>query len=367
MKKYILDSTINEFIARLNEMASKEKDVMKIVSILEEIDKLNIISQHTNFNLNTENLSTMQNFERIKKWTSNISFLWEPFKEFYNLTFSQLPEIPPEKKIMLANKTILEITHDFYQSLDKNFYSKFLKLYNKADSHVFFDQTRNDGEGITYYLKNLNEVIMFIYRDCTINDIFTTIHESGHAIGVFINPQNMHHQKYFFGEIESIFMELIAAEYLESIFKNGYSILNRIKRHDHYCSKGIDIVDRITLVEFNAKINGFKNGKALKSTAYNKFMISNNELKKLLNISDLYNESAVISYMFAINLYYLYREDSEKALYILNQIILLQCESTEEYYYRIQELGLNPLEYIKTYHEEVTNDLLTLTKKPNNQ
>ena len=52
----------------------------------------------------------------------------------------------------------------------------------------------------------------------------------------------------------------------------------------------------------------------------------------MLYSPDISSINYLISFIFALELYYLYKEDKEKALYNLEKIILLNCNSEEEYY-----------------------------------
>lgn len=67
--------------------------------------------------------------------------------------------------------------------------------------------------------------------------------------------------------------------------------------------------------------------------------------------------------MLAIELYKIYKEDKDKALYILKHIIMLDNTSNEQYYCNIQRLGLVPNLSIDEFQRETEQELKrTLTK-----
>ena len=64
----------------------------------------------------------------------------------------------------------------------------------------------------------------------------------------------------------------------------------------------------------------------------------------------------VISYLTAVELYYIYMKDEEKALDLLYKIIMLKGLSKEEYLNKVRDLGIRFGEHIKDYYNLIFED-----------
>lgn len=60
----------------------------------------------------------------------------------------------------------------------------------------------------------------------------------------------------------------------------------------------------------------------------------------------------VIAYYFATNLFMIYKNDPEYAFYLVNKIMNLDlCLSKEEYFKRLQDIGITDVNKTKEYHD----------------
>lgn len=307
----------------------------------------------------------LEGFEYIKGEITPMKFLWNDFQEFADITYEPL-KVPELKRCNLSKDDLLSITHDFYKSLNKFFFGNFMKNFYRRKDHIVFKSHREDslyvGETIT--LPSLKESFIEILRQYTIDDALTTIHEYSHATSVSINPHHLSSSKTLYTEIDTIFMELIASDYLDNLMKsNNSSIIKASKLNEFSCSADT-ICSQIDLIEAEKYTrNGFKSNKQLKQIALEKCELDPLEVEDLLNYPEIHSSIYLTSFMFALELYRLYKEDQEKALYYLKKIILLDDLSEEQYYSNIKRFGIIPNLSTREFQQTCKNDVMKLTRK----
>jgi len=366
MAKY--NWTVDTLIGKLKlieKLIQNETDPEKLKALQYDYYTLqNHIDEY--FNQTTEeNLKLLESYDYFKDNLTQIDFLWDAFKRFYE-TVNYPIETPELKRYSLSKDDILSITHDFYKSLNNSFFCNFMKNFCRRNDHVVFrsmpQKILYTGESIT--LPSLKETYIEIYRNFTAEDIITTIHEYSHATSVSINPKHLYLTKSLYTEIDSLFMELIASDYLETLFKDGSSTILKAEGLNEQCSHADDIsaiIDLINAEQFT--INGYTSNKLLKSIAKKHCKLYPEELEEILNNSGPSQSLYLTSYMFAISLYKIYKEDKEKALYYLKKIILLECSNERQYYSNIRKFGIIPNDGLYEFQKQVQKEAQILTRK----
>ena len=104
------------------------------------------------------------------------------------------------------------------------------KSQDDKDKNIIFAPNNpiKDFVGITYL--NNDNIKIKMTRSKTIEDIFTLVHEYGHALNMKKNPKLYNNEaRTHFEEIESIFLELILCDYLVN---NGFNKddINEVKK-----------------------------------------------------------------------------------------------------------------------------------------
>lgn len=309
----------------------------------------------------------LENYKQIKNAVNKYKFLFEDIKEFNELVGMPIAITPPLKTVSLSKKDILDLTHDFYkEALDKFFFHNFLSQFRKRYTHIKFgtysDKNPIIGESIN--IISLKEAFITILRDYDIDDVITTIHEYGHATSLSINPMHLTGSNYTFCEICTLFIEMIASDYLESIFKNGEAEIAKAEKHEiHWCTADL-LTTKYRLVKAEEQFYGgnYTSNKMLKESAKKYCKLCSEEVEDIIQNGSLSYDYS-ISYIFAVELYKMYNEDKEKALYYLRKLIYLDCKSELEYYKTIKRFGLIPNMHMREYNREINSSLLKLTRK----
>lgn len=368
MKKYnwTIDDLKNRY-SLLLKMREKETDPEKLLLLGASISNLyeDILDLEVNICDNELKLLTCYNMEKSDLLAHK--FLWGDINIFYEEADLKDIVIPPLKTMSLSKDDILELTHDFYKScLDKFFFHNFLKHYRNRYTNIKFKNNEDRYMGEAIHILSLGESFITIVRDFNIEDVLTAIHEYEHATSVSINPYTVMDQNYTFCEIGSIFMEMIGADYLETIFKNGEAIIAKANEHQKYYGNAFILKSKIDLIEAEKEYykDGYTNNKALKHSSANYCGLTLKIVDKLIQEGGIPYDY-VISYIFAIELYNIYQIDKEKALNILRKLVYTDCKDEETFYKIIKNYGLIPNYHTREYTKSLKDDILKLEKKKN--
>lgn len=230
-------------------------------------------------------------------------------------------------------KMLFEIVYEFFRNLDSEMFTDFFNLFANNKKNLIFVPVSPTKScvGITYQRKD--DVVIKMNRYKTIKDIFTLVHEYGHAINMKKNPDSYYdpvHQN--FEEIESVFLELILCDYLE---KQGFD------KEDIDTMK-IQIIEDLTSdvenVYFKYKINKFMHEEQIKNIdsnffkeLYQKRNITKEELRKVYKCSFEEIIKYVISTFYSLELYDLFLHNKDLALKYYKEIISLKLCSISDY------------------------------------
>lgn len=308
-------------------------------------------------------LKLLESYEFFKEHLKEYEFLWGDFKEFSE-TLDEPIIVPELKTCSLSKDDLLDITHDFYLSLNGLFFGNFMKNFYRKNDHIVF---RNKGEtfynGETIALPSLKESFIEICRVHTLEDLITIIHEYMHATSVSINPKHLNANKTIFTEVDTIFIELLANDYIEKLFQDKSSIILKANDFNEHLQRADDINAVLDLMEAEKYTkNGYINNKILKEIGKRYCELENIETELILDNSNQSETLYLTAYIIAIELYYLYKIDKDKALNTLRKIIELECNDELQYYQNIRGLGIIPNMHLRSFEHDLQQEARTLKK-----
>ena len=243
-------------------------------------------------------------------------------------------------------KMLFEIVYEFFKQLDDELFSNFISLFINKDKNIIFAANNpiKDFVGITYL--NNDNIKIKMTRSKTIEDIFTLVHEYGHALNMKKNPKLYNNEaRTHFEEIESVFLELILCDYLVN---NGFNKddINEVKKIiiENLINEAKDLY-------FKYNINRFIHVEQIKNIdnhffklLYQNKNITKEELRKVYSSS--YEDIAkyVISSLFALELYDKYQINKEKTIEDYKNIISLDLYTHLDYLDAIESKLIVPNE-----------------------
>ena len=294
-------------------------------------------SQFGDIKLNTKDYIALDNIEIERKAL--------PFKEhIFNSSIEDYIDIPKFSK-KYSKEDVFMLTHDFFATLDKEIFKKFLSAFKIKNSNVIFTKKDlKDAEGFTS-IKNGN-IYVTVNQKNTIDDAYTLVHEYGHVLSMISNSDGG--KIYYYGEIESKFLELLSCFYLMKII-NDNETANLINR---YCA-GSQCMNDQTLLKY--QIYDFMNNEGIfpyDNLLYKKiyqniiskrgfdYTEGNKVIKFIYSKPFTYQASYSISDLYAYGLYDIYLNDPEKAFYLYKRVL---CKDNKSKAY-LERIGI-PISY----------------------
>lgn len=227
---------------------------------------------------------------------------------------------------------IFKFLKEFFQQFDSEFGKTFYYVYRERFHNIKFSNNRP----ISYHLPSIPYSYLNLSREHTIEDFLNAVHEYTHAI---VDHLCYHDSSidYPFGELVSVFMELVAADYLMEEYSKLDKDVNTLRlsscknlviyaenisiEHDYF-SAPREIDDWKKAVQSIQDISG-------KSKRYIRNLLQTTALEKL---------SYTVPYITAIELYYLYLQDKKTCIKVLKYLIYL--EANGNYNEKLKECGI---------------------------
>ena len=146
------------------------------------------------------------------------------------------------------------------------------------------------------------------------------------------------------------------------ILNNNEAPIFTIDKHLEYIDDAKKVKMILSLMEEEANLSeGFSSTKEMRKHL-NHNLFTDDCFDDSFNFANNPDEEYLASYMIAIELYMLYKEDKDKALDILKRIILLDDMSEEEYYSNIKKLGIIPNFSLRNYERCLQEESMKLER-----
>lgn len=264
--------------------------------------------------------SLVSDFETIDERLEYI----DPIKEFLINGITHFVETPfydqfmnsqTPKDIKLTNKEIIELIHDFYQSLpDKEIRNLFNQAFSKKEENY---RIKGD-ETNTLLLPYINSFYINVAANASnTKKVISSIHEYGHAIDYGIRKEiSDYGSNYPFIELPSLFFESLAGDYLKEKLPKAK---RNIKDEELSRLVGLFNASNTLMTEYD----GFKQEKLNDPLKYAYLLrvYGKEELEDIPNSPALRTFNYVIPFLTSIELLEEYKSDPEKTLNLLKTII----------------------------------------------
>lgn len=247
--------------------------------------------------------------------------------------------------IETGSKRIVSISKDFYKQFGGVFSETFkeMSLRFKDTIHMKKLTSSTITAGQTYSVYNTGITFFELGYNKTVQDYVSAIHEFGHGISCKINPNAMwDFGKYCFIEVDSLFFELLGTDYIGEKLgrkKDAFDINMHVLKDYIYSSMLISTkLDMYSECDrFNLNNKRFVKQYLGKEVGLNKLGI-NDVMKTYVRDYMHY----IVSYLTAIELYLIYKDNPDYALDLLFKIITIKKDNNKEYLEYVRTLGINP-------------------------
>lgn len=256
------------------------------------------------------------------------------------------------KRMKNPAMNLIDEMKDFYSLIGGVYKKQFFNLIKGNKLRLKFIDEEKMETGATLPILNTEYIYMYVGRIDNFQDYVTMAHECGHGISCIMNPEGIfNYDRFLFSEVISIFFETIANDEISSklnIPNDGKAI--KIESYNAYLHASKLICAKIDMLS-SLNCQGLRNPKVMKSFLERYHALDENDIKVLMNKGIPNISQYVISYLTAIELYLIYKEDKEKALDLLTQMVMKEECDPRKYLNFVVSLGIEPGKNISKYEE----------------
>lgn len=245
----------------------------------------------------------------------------------------------------ITNQEAMDAAEDFFKQQGWFYFEAFLEFKEEAPTHLKFIKPNALTEGEATYFASTEEAFVLVPNRNDITKQVILIHELEHVIETY-NNENFFNNKVI-RECGALFMEMVASDYFADKYKlKDDNIGRRFNLHNRIKIISADLLNRFMIL-YNIKES---------NKLFDIFEIFQYDyLEEIARTSLEYDFSYPISYLIAIELYTIYQDDKEKALYFLQTIIT--WGNDENIMMVLKELGIdlnrNALSYEKKLYKKL--------------
>lgn len=294
---------------------------------LSECELNNILS-----NLEYDLVTCSQSYSLVALFSNTIDTLKEKMHEIEDiLSLRLLPEEDYSKitGATLTNNQALSLTADFYRHFSSSLYPIFKAAYkNRTNSVRYIDTLENDCRANSFFIDIINRYFINMINNNQISKLYDFIHEYGHVISFLINPKSAYRtNESFFNEVASLFPELVAQHENSANFDPTQVTFESYMTLVSFINKATSLNLHKPIINVwhdcdkNANEEYFRELKA----TYN---IDEEEFDLLINTFIDDDAIYIISYMVAIELLHIYKQDKQQALEIFENFLRIPYDQS---------------------------------------
>lgn len=371
MKKWDYRYVINK-IKKLEEMLDKETNERKFIKLEETISDLKQIAYDVSPTFKI-------GFKRKKSVYDKLQFLKDEmsFIKKFGYYIPYIREFADNAKIIeyFPGESLSTIKFNLNSIIFRNnsFYSSMGGSYKKANDEMNEDLIRYrikpckspvSEYANTYIVRNLKTFLLDYGYNNTLQDYLTFIHERCHILSLSMNREHfLDYNKFLLREVDSLFFELYASEYVGNFTNIDDSIKISTSLYTDILLTANFIIAKIDMYN-DLSVEQILNPKTV--DRYLKAKYGNDEafIDEVKNISIMDNLNYVFSYLVATELVSMcLSHNKDKALELVEGIVKSKDKNPEEYLSELINNGIVPGKNISIYSDYLRGKIKDYGKK----
>lgn len=251
---------------------------------------------------------------------------------------------------IFSEEDALSTVNAYYAQLPGDIYGVFKHLYNNRNSNLKFVKNSRELGSKTIICPSNGEIYMFVNFDGSVNGFTNLVHEYAHAIGFSLYPYDLRKDNDFlFGEVESIFHTLLSLDFLEKELGINEEINKERKLIINDTINDTNIIGQKKLILSAASEANGLSIKGFKEYLKTFYSIPENEIETCLSKP----ADMIIPYLIgeytAFELYKIYEEEPEYAMFLYETITRISADNPEDYFRQIENLGIHLGTSVESY------------------
>jgi len=261
--------------------------------------------------------------------------------------------IPAYTNVYFRNDEAFATACDFFNEQGRFFSKQIIDFKEDAYNHLKFFRPNDYSEGEMLYLKSFGEAFVWVPNNKNITKISILIHELEHVIDSYTNADFL--QNHIIRETAAMFMEMIGTDYIGKKFGlEDDALYRKLELLNIVEIDNRNLASKLHLLKLVKKANVKDDDELDEVLEKNDFLIGYAEfLEENTLWADFYYQ---ISFMIAVELYKIYYIDKEKALSILQYIII--NGTNENILDILSKFGIKLNESVKEYEDGLCKKLL---------
>ena len=220
----------------------------------------------------------------------------------------------------LNKKQSISLARNFYRNLDPEFLNIVDDILNKKTLTIK-KKVKSNYNGTTIFVGGINKNYIEIQKHNDFQDYLTMVHEFGHAINNIYNPMSCFVVNYL-GEFVSLFMGLVALYEGRGMFDDNLLTYHNIEDLLFYQDSIFTLVIQKEIVDLMYQNQFNKFNKQFISEINNSLHITKKDLKKAINHSFIDMGDYDFSYIMALELLHIYKQNKKEALELLKELMI---------------------------------------------
>lgn len=244
-----------------------------------------------------------------------------------------------------STENLIEYLRQFYTSFGGIIFQSFQPLFRKVHTnHLFLSKSPVSSiDGGMMPIVPLKEMYSFSTIDGSIQDILTLVHEFGHGVEIVTNfTSAVSKGRLIVSEVVSIFMEFLVLEDLNEslIDAEEYKLIHTIMVKDyHAIANGALLLSKVSDIGYN--LIG-KREKTMLDIISKQVKISPKKVEEILSLNIRSEYKYAFSFICAVELLMIYKNDPEEALDILERFMMWNCENSTDLLKHMESVRWNP-------------------------
>ena len=294
------------------------------MTVKKDLYNLDVLRHRLANNFKSPDIDSINSLEQLNDDIGYYDFykIFYPFVKKFSETGLYMPNaaVVSYNKTIFSNDRTIKMVQRFFEEQGLFFADPVLDFFKTGANHIKFIQPSINTEGEMYYLSSLDEHFIITPNHPNFTKLTNASHETEHVIDTVRNES--FYQNVVIREAPPMFMEMISSDfYAKQLRLTDANYMRRFYIHSLVKANSYNIFYKNQLLYLIHQHSNLSE-KELLLLLFKKYKFDSRRIDYLAEYSITEDYYYQISYLIAVELYMIYQTNKERALAILQEIIL---------------------------------------------